>query len=159
MENKLTKINYNSKRVRQIALKEKIQQIDDELNNLGVLDIKYILNCTITNPETPQNTINISSITDLSFAIRLLAYFQNIKEIKNKIEKDHNLPKTFILKNQNGFNVCDIIHDLNLKINTLLYADKIKILTETKTKLLPFLDEESRFINTLREVEKLLKNE
>jgi hypothetical protein len=45
-----------------------------------------------------------------------------------------------------------------LKIATLINSDKIKILTESKAKLLPFLNEESRFINALKEIDYLLKN-
>lgn len=157
MNNKLVTTNYTSKKARQSALADKIKLIDEELEKIGVLNIKYLTSTTIVNPETAQNTINISSITDLSFAIRLLAYYDNLKTIKDKVNKDHGLPEGFIFKTANSVEISHIIHDLNLKIATLINADKIKILTESKAKLLPFLNEESRFINALKEIDYLLK--
>lgn len=153
-----TNPTYLSKKARQSALQEKINQIDKELEKIGVLDIKYKIPSGIQHPETQQNTIVISGIPDLNLLIRLLAYFTNMQNCKKLIEKDHELPKDFILKQQNGHNVCDIIHDLNLRICLMLNANKIKILTESKAKLLPFLNEESRFINALKEIDSLLKN-
>ena len=153
-----TNPTYLSKKARQSALQEKINQIDKELEKIGVLDIKYRIITAITNPTSNQNTIVISGIPDLNLLIRLLAYFTNMQNCKKSIEKDHDLPADFILKNQNGINVCDIIHDLNLRMVLMLNASKIKILTESKAKLLPFLNEESRFINALKEIDSLLKN-
>jgi hypothetical protein len=153
-----TKTNLQSKKARQMALAEKIRLIDEELDKIGVLNMKYLCTSAISNPETPQNTIHINSIADLSFAIRILAHYQNIKNTKDLIDKQHRLPNGFIIFNQNSQVISNIIHDLNLKIATLINADKIKILQESKAKLLPFLDEDSRFINALKEIDVLLKN-
>jgi hypothetical protein len=158
MKNEVTLTNYTSKKARQQALADKIKLIDEELEKIGVLNIKYRIAGAIAFIETSQNTINISGITDLSIAIRILSYYENLKTTKNLVDKDHGLPENFIFKNINGYSISDIIHDLNLKIATLINSDKIKILTESKAKLLPFLNEESRFINALKEIDYLLKN-
>ena len=132
-----------------------IHYIDDELKNLGITNLKYTLGA-IANPEILQNTINIGNITDTSFIIRLIAYYENIVETKNKLIKDgFNFPEGFILKQNNGYNIYTIIQELKLRLTTLLNSEKITILTKAKEKLLPFLNEESRFISTLQDVTKM----
>lgn len=155
---KENKVNYLSKKARQSALQEKIDQIDAELKSIGVGDIKYRITGAITHLETPQNSINIQGITDLSLLFRILALYENQLECKKRFEKNNQLPKDFLLKQQNGYLVTDIIHDLNLRILTLTNQERINILTQSKAKLLPFLNEESRFINALKEIDTMLKN-
>lgn len=152
------KVNLNSKKARQNALQQKIEEIDKELKEIGVSDMKYRVGVSITNPETSQNTINISGITDISFLLRLMAYFQNLQNTKKEYEKLNKLPDTFQFKNTNGYLISDILHDINLRILTLVNQDRINVLTQAKQKLLPFMNEESRFINALFEVDNLFKN-
>jgi hypothetical protein len=153
---KVTKTTLSSKKARQEALKLQIQKIDDELKSIGVHDLEFRCKAAITNPETNQNTFNISGIQDVSFAVRTLAYYQNILDTYKLLDKDFTFPKGFLPKNSNNLLIQDIVFDLKLKISLLLNSDKIKVLTEAKAKLLPFLDEESRFTNALVEIDKLL---
>jgi len=150
--------NYTSKKARQSALQDKINLIDEELKKIGVDDMKFRIPNAINNPETPQNTININGITDLSLLFRLLSYFESIIKCKKEFERLNKLPDTFLLKNQNGFLINDIVHDINLRILILTNQEKINILKVSKEKLLPFLNEESRFINALHEIDSLLKS-
>ena len=150
-----TIVDLRSTKARQTALQSKINEIDEELKNLDITNLKYTLG-TIANPEILQNTINIGNITDTSFIIRLIAYYENIVETKNKLIKDgFNFPEGFILKQNNGYNIYTIIQELKLRLTTLLNSEKITILTKAKEKLLPFLNEESRFISTLQDVTKM----
>jgi len=147
-----------SKKARQLALAEKIKQIDEELNKLGIKDMKYRIPAAIANPETQQNNINIAGIVDINMLIRFIAYFRNMQEAYKIVDKEHNLPKGFLLKNINGYFVQDILNDLNLRLNCILNADKINILTASKAKLMPFLDEENRLINALQEINELAES-
>jgi hypothetical protein len=152
------KVNLNSKKARQSALQQKIEEIDQELKEIGVSDMKYKLLSAISNPETQQNSININGLVDLSQLLRLLAYFQNLQNTKKEYERLNKLPETFLFKNINGHLISDILHDINLRILTLVNQDRINVLTQAKQKLLPFMNEESRFINALTEVDSLFKS-
>ena len=154
----LNTVNLSSRKARQEALKNKIEEINEELKSIGVLNIKYLLTGAITHPETPQNSINISGVMDISLLLRLLAYYENIQETKKRFEKEHKLPDTFILFNINTQPVHNIIHDINLRLHTLINQDRINVLTAAKTKLTPFMNEESRFVNALVEVDNLFKS-
>lgn len=153
---RVTKTTLSSKKARQEALKLQIQKIDEELKAIGVHDLEFRCKTSIANPETNQNTFNISGIQDVSFAVRTLAYYQNILDTYKALDKDFTFPKGFLPKNASGVLIQDVIFDLKLKISLLLNSDKIRVLTEAKAKLLPFLDEESRFTNALVEIDKLL---
>ena len=143
------------KKQRQAVLREKIKEIDVELEKLGVGDIKYRVSGTVPDIETNQNTINIYGITDVSYLFRQLAHYEQIVEVKKKF-CTLNSVKDFILKNRSGHNISDIIHDLSLRILILSNQDKINVLNASKAKLLPFLDEDSRFSNALKEIDGLL---
>jgi len=151
-----TSLDLRSKKSRQLALSEKIAQIDAELEKLGAGNLAYTLSGSITNPETPQNSIVIHNITDMSFLFRLLAYYNNIATTKKEYIAKNNI-QDFVLKNCNSFEINDVILDLNLRIHILANQNKINVLTVSKQKLLPFLDEESRFVSSLKEIEALLK--
>lgn len=155
----VVKINSSmSKKARQLALAEKIRQIDEELKKIGVTDLKYRIPSAINNPELYQNTINISGLMDISMIIRFIAYYNNLQIAYHLVDKDHNLPNGFLLRSVNGYLVQDVLYDLNLRLNCIINADKIKILTESRAKLMPFLDEENRLINALQEINALVES-
>ena len=152
-----TSVNLRSKKARQNTLKNKIDEIDEELKNIGISNLKYRVG-NIVNPETNQNTLNISTIGDTSFLIRLIAYYENMLQTKNKLKKDKfNFPDTFILKQNNSYSVYDIVQDLKLRLTILLNSARINTLTGAKAKLLPFLNEESRFVSALKDVQKMFE--
>lgn len=153
---KITKTNLTSKKARQGALKLQIEKIDAELKSIGVADLKFRCGA-IKNIETLQNNINISSINDISLIVRLLTYYESLLHVNKNLQKDFTFPKEYVLRDINGQVVYDVIFDLKLKLSLLINGEKIRVLTEARAKLLPFLDEESRFTNALIEIDSLLK--
>lgn len=149
-------VNLKSKKGRQDALKNKIAEINLRLEELGVGKQSYKVPNTISNPETMQNTISIASITCLSMLFRFLAHYKHQVNVQKAFCAQHKIIK-YPLTNINGTYVEHIVHDLELRILILTNSVEINNLTAIKTKLMPFMDEESRFINTLKEVEGLLK--
>ena len=153
------KINLNSKKGRQLALESKINEIDNRLKELGVEGLKYKLTSGISNPETTQNQIRIDTCMDINWLFRALAYYKNIQQVKKDFCKDANLTDTLPLLNNQSLPISDIVHDIQLRIVYLSHQKEINTLTQMKQKLMPFMDEESRFISTLKEIDFLLKQE
>lgn len=152
--NKLSVTKLTGKKKMQVALKLEIERINTELEKLGIYgEIKYKC-AAITNHETPQNTINISNMNDISSLLRFLAYYENLKQSVDKYIKEFKI-ENIIPTNLNSQPIENIIHDLVLRIKVLTNSAKINSLNAAKIKLMPFLDEESRLINTLKEVQQL----
>jgi len=145
------KLNLNSRKGRQEALKLKLQQIDEQLKNLGVDNIKYKISGPIVNLDTPQNTIAIANIVDISMIIRFIAYFQNIQNTRKTLELELKIELP-LAKNTQGYLIQDIISDLKLRLLIIINQNKINELNEIKTKLLPFVDEETRLVETLKSI-------
>lgn len=148
----------SSKKQMQEALVNEIEKIDAKLASLGLPpNIQYKCN-TITNHETPQNSINISGQTEINILYRFLAYYENMyNNILSNSEKLLGVKNTDI-RNINGFLIRDIICDLQLRIKVLSNSQLIASLTLAKQKLSPFLDEDTRLFNTIKEVESLYEN-
>lgn len=144
-------LNLNSRKGRQEALKLKLQEIDEQLKTLGVNNIKFKVNTNVNNPETPQNTVNISHITDISTLIRFISYFQNIQSTRKSLELELKVELP-LAKNIQGCLVQDIIDDLKLQLLIMINKEKINELNSIKTKLLPFVDEETRLVETLKSI-------
>jgi hypothetical protein len=154
-ESKISIKKSSSKKQMQNAIKLEIEKIDEKLASLGLPpEIKYICSA-ITNFETTQNTVNISVCTDISWLYRALAHYENI--YNNVLHNSQLMFKTgFIeLKNNQNILIRDIIVDLKLRIKVITHSSMISKLTTAKNKLAPFMDEESRLYNTLKEVEQL----
>ena len=153
---KSTSINLNSKKGRQFALEQKINEINLRLKELGVEGLKYKLTSGVSNPETTQNTVRIDTCTDINWLFRSLAYFKNILNVQKLFCKEASI-EIGLITNTNGYFIQDIIKDIELRIVYLSHQKEINLLTEMKNKLTPFMNEESRFISTLREIDNLLK--
>lgn len=155
----ITKRNtgLNSKKGRQLALETKINEIDERLKELGVSDLKYRVAGSVTNPETSQNTVNISGSTDIHWLCRVLAYYKNIQHHNKLFCKDAKI-STPLLANPQGILIQDIIHDLELRIVYVTNQVEINRLLAIKAELVPFMNEESRFISALKKVDGLLKS-
>ena len=97
------------------------------------------------------------SLNDKHLLFRLLALFTNQLETTKLFSKKHKIP-TVVLTNGNGQRVVDIVHDIELRILVLTNQSEINKLTSIKEKLIPFMNEDSRFINTLKEVTELMKS-
>lgn len=152
-----TKVNLNSKKGRQLALENKINEIDERLKELGVSELKFSVTGAISNPETTQNTVRIDTCTDINWLFRTLAYFKNIQNEHKRFCKDANIT-TKLIANGQGYLVQDILRDLELRIVYLSNANEINRLTQIKSELTPFMNEESRFISALKRVDSLLKS-
>lgn len=156
---KVEDIKLNSRKNRQKAIKDQIDMIDNELKELGLdVNLKFLVSGTISNPETPQNTVNIQSINDISFIVRLISYYENQLKCKKDIEKDFIFPSNFVFVNANGHPIYNIIQDLKLRLNYLINGNRITFLQNAKAKLLPFVDEENRLKATLKEIQQSIKN-
>lgn len=149
--------SLNSKKGRQIALKTKLEEIDNRLKELGVNEMSYKLGAAITNPETSQNTINVHVYTDINLLFRMLAIYKNMLNVHKEFCKKHAFSRPALLNNQ-SLAVADIIHDIELRIIYLSNAVEINKLTQIRQELLPFIDEESKFINALKKVDGILKS-
>lgn len=146
------------KKKMQAALKAEIDKIDAKLKEFGVdHQIKYRITGTLTNFESPQNTINIISISDINTLARWLAHYEKLQASFEAFRKEFRIPDTHIFSNQNGYLVDNIVHDLRLRMRVVVNATAINALTQARAKLMPFLDEESRLFNTLSEVSALYK--
>ncbi len=155
--NKLSTKKPLGKKQMQLALKQEIERIDSELAKLGIYG-EIVYKCSgITNFETNQNTINISGMTDLNMLLRFLSHYENLKNNTDKYIKEFNVIATQGILNVNQIPVQNIIHDLVLRIKILTNSTKINNLNAARTKLMPFLDEDSRLVNTLKEVQDLYK--
>lgn len=149
--------SLNSKKGRQIALKFKLEEIDNRLKELGVSELNYKLGTSISNPETTQNTINIMTSSDINLMFRMLATYKNMLSFHKDFCKKHNISNQPLLNNQT-LSVADIIHDLELRVIYLSNSVEINKLTQIRQELLPFIDEESKFINALKKVDDILKS-
>lgn len=148
----------SSKKSMQEAIKQEIEKIDAKLDSLG-LPPKIVYICgAIPNHETSQNTIRIDQCNDLNWLYRALAYNENMYDsiLKNSKEM-FGTPNTEI-RNSIGILIRDVISDLRLRIKVVTHQVLINSLTQAKAKLTPFLDEESRLFNTIKEVEILYKD-
>lgn len=144
------------KKKMQAALKAEIEKIDARLKELGVHhDAKFLVLNSLTNWETPQNNVNIQSMTDISQLSRWLTHYQKLKEGFEAHKKEFGIKTP--LYSQNLQLVDNILHDLNLRMRMVVNGTAIQTLTAARAKLLPFLDEESRLFNTLQEVSNLYK--
>jgi len=151
------KVNLNSKKGRQLALENKINEIDERLKELGVSELKYKVSQGISNPETTQNAVRIDTCTDINWLFRTLAYYKNIQHYRKEFCKDTKIAETLITNNQ-GIIIQDIIKDIELRIVYLSNGAEINRLTQIKNELTPFMNEESRFISALKKVDFLLKS-
>jgi hypothetical protein len=144
------------KKKMQLALKAEIEKIDARLKELGVAhDTKFLVLNALTNWESPQNTVNIQSMTDISQLSRWLTNYEKLKEGFEAHKKEFGIETPFC--SQNAQIVDNIIHDLRLRMKMVVNGAAINSLTQARAKLLPFLDEESRLFNTLQEVSNLYK--
>lgn len=150
-------LNLNTKKGRQISLDIKIKEIDDRLKELGVGNLKYKTNGSINNPETGQNTVNITTSSDFSLLLRMLSYFKTCQQTRTNFIKESQLTKIPVLLNNQALLVQDIIFDIELRLHMLSNSAEINTLTQIKDQLLPFMNEESRFISALKNVDNLLK--
>lgn len=146
----------NSKKGRQLALETKINEIDERLKELGVSSMKYRVDKAVTNPETSQNTVTINACTDISWMCRTMAYYKNIQHYHKQFCKDAGIT-TRLITNSQGVLIQDIIHDLELRIVYVTNQVEIERLLAIKQELMPFMNEESRFISALKRVDSLLK--
>lgn len=146
----------NSKKGRQLALESKINEIDARLKELGVADVKYRVVGTVINIETSQNTVNISGCVDIQWMFRVLAHYKAIQHYHKLFCKDAGI-QTPLLTDRGGHYVQDIIHDLELRIVYVSNMAEITRLNQIKEELMPFMNEESRFISALKRVDSLLK--
>jgi len=147
----------SSKKGRQLALENKINEIDARLKDLGVADMKYHISVSITNPEASQNTVNISVCSELGWLRRVLAHYKNMLHYDKQFCKDAGI-EVPLLMNVQGIQIQSIVHDLELRIVYLTHLTEINRLTAIKEELLPFMNEESRFISALKKVEELLNS-
>ena len=146
------------KKKMQAALKAEIDKIDVKLTEFGVgHEIKYRTIGALTNFESPQNTINITSISDVNTLVRWLAHYEKLQASLEVFRKEFGIADTHVFINQNGQAVDSIVHDLRLRIRVVVNAAAINALTQARAKLMPFLDEESRLFDTLSEVSALYK--
>ncbi len=148
----------SSKKQMQNAIKLEIEKIDEKLNSLGLPpNIVYVCS-SITNFETSQNNVTISNCTDISWLYRALAYYENL--YNNTLENSKKMfDESFTdVTNNQGILIRNIISDLKLRLKVLTHSSVINKLTTAKNKLTPFMDEESRLYNTLKEVEQLYKS-
>lgn len=152
-------VNLNSKRGRQTALENKIEEINKRLEEITTGEYRqYKISESIQNPESIQNNINIFSIMDLNLVFRLLGYFKNILNVRNEYYKKNKMSISGSFTNINGREIKNIINDLELRASELIHRDEINKLRTIKDKLIPFMNEESRFVNALKEVDQLLKS-
>ena len=142
----------------QNSVKKEIERIDEKLASLGLPpNIVYKLNSSIANFETSQNTVNIYSCTDLNWLYRALSYYTNMyNTILERSKSMFGVANTEI-RNQNQFLIRDIIVDIELRIRVLTNSSTINVLNQAKAKLTPFLDEDTKLISTIKEVEALYK--
>lgn len=148
----------SSKKQMQQALLTEIEKIDAKLASLG-LPANIVYKCAnIPNFESPQNSINICNHVDINFLYRMLAHYENMYDnILLNSEKITGVKNTEV-KNINGFLIRDIISDINLRIRVFSNQELITSLNTAKQKLSPFLNEDVRLFNTIKEVEALYKN-
>jgi hypothetical protein len=142
----------------QNSVKREIERIDEKLASLGLPTvIRYNIQATISNFETPQNTINVSGVTDINWLYRALAYYNNI--YNTTLETSEKLFGVAYkdIRNTQQFLIRDIISDIELRIKVVVNATTINALNQAKAKLTPFLDEDTKLLNTIKEVEELYK--
>ena len=132
-------VNLKSKKGRQDALKNKIEEINQRLEELGVGKRNYKTITAISNPETMQNTVNISTITCVSMLFRFLAHYKHQINVQKAFCAQHKIPK-FAFINVNGVYIEHIVHDIELRILSLTNSTEINKLTAIKNKLMPFMD-------------------
>lgn len=153
--NSLVVSKTTGKKKMQLALKQEIERINSELEKLGIYgEIKYRCSA-ITNFELPQNSVNISSMTDINQILRFLSYYENLNKNIDSYIKEFKVTTPFAKVNVNNISIDNIIHDLVLRLKVITNSTKIANLNAAKSKLMPFLDEESRLVNTLKEVQNL----
>jgi hypothetical protein len=142
----------------QNSVKKEIERIDEKLASLGLPPvIKYNINVAISNFETSQNTTNIQTCSDVNWMYRALAYYTNMYNTILEISKEmFGVPNTEI-RNVQQYLIRDIISDLKLRIKVVVNANTINALNQAKAKLTPFLDEDTKLLNTIKEVEELYK--
>jgi len=155
----ITITKRSSKKQMQESLKNEIERIDAKLSSLGLPpNIVYNIQSAVQNHETSQNTVNIQTITDINYIYRALAYYENMyNSILSNSESMFGVADTEI-RNPQGFLVRDIISDLKLRLRVIKNHTIIQTLNEAKQKLAPFLDEDTRLYNTIKEVTGLYQN-
>ena len=140
-----------------MALESKINEIDNRLKELGIEGLKYKVLSAISNFETTQNFINIQNHVDSGWLFRALGYYEYMLLAKEKFCKEANLKDTLLLTNINGVPIKNIVDDIKLRLIYLHNQKEITQLTAMKAKLTPFMNEESRFISALKEIDTMLK--
>ncbi len=141
---------------------DKIQQglktIDKKLKALG-FDTNYTWKCgsmTILHPFNVGTTFNIIGINDINLLLNLLVFFKNQNELITKEMSNYQI-NTQKACWYNNIPCENIISDIDFKLKSLINASKITELNKAKGELSGFMSADSRLLNTLNNLNELLK--